>query len=91
MLISGSLTIEFKSVVIIEGLIPSRAALLRTPIFLRTSSAPERSESSCSSDWSRRATWLPTTPQPSMPIDIVFSSALMRAILSQMPVTALNI
>jgi hypothetical protein len=26
-----------------------------------------------------------------MPIDIVFSSALMRAILSQMPVTALNI
>ena len=89
--ISGSLTMECKSVVTIAASIPSRGALLRTPTLFKTSKAPERSESSCRSDCSRRATWLPTTPAPSIPIEIVFNAASMRVILSQMPVTALNI
>ena len=73
MLMLGSETIDLRSVVIKEESTPSRAPAVRTPTLLNLSSAPERSESSCSSSWSRRATWLPTTPQPSIPIVIVLT------------------
>ena len=69
MSISGSLITDCASVVKSAELIPSRADLIsRTAIFFKINFAPARVESSALFFSSSAATWLPTTPQPSMPI-----------------------
>ena len=66
--ISGSLTIEKASVVKSAGFIPSWALIVRTAIRASSIFTPARVDSSSVSASNKRATWLPTTPHPSMPI-----------------------
>ncbi|CAB4608603.1 unannotated protein [freshwater metagenome] len=66
--ISGSLTIENGSVVKSAGLIPSCGRMVRTAMRESSIFTPARVESSAVSASNKRATELPTTPQPSMPI-----------------------
>ena len=64
----GSLTIDSASRVKSSCGIPGRGLISRTAIFTSSIFAPARVESSTESAMINRATSLPTTPHPSMPI-----------------------
>ena len=72
----GSLTIDIASRVNKSVGIPVRGLISRTAIFANSIFAPALVESSTVSARIRRATSLPTTPQPSMPIRTGWSGDL---------------
>ncbi|CAB4644588.1 unannotated protein [freshwater metagenome] len=74
--IVGSLTMESASSVKSSVGIPVRGLISRTAIFANSILAPARVESSRVSAKIRRATSLPTTPQPSMPMRTGWSGDL---------------
>ena len=74
--ISGSLTIENGSVVKSAGSKPGYGLSVRTAMRVSSIFTPARVESSAVSSRRRRATWLPTTPQPSMPTRTGLSAGL---------------
>ena len=74
--IVGSLTIDMASRVNSSVGIPGRGLISRTAIFANSIFAPALVESSAVSARIRRATSLPTTPQPSMPMRTGWSGDL---------------
>ena len=74
--IVGSFTIESASNVKSSVGIPGRGLISRTAIFANSIFAPARVESSTVSAKIKRATSLPTTPQPSMPMRTGWSGDL---------------
>ena len=74
--IFGSLTTDIASRVNNSFGIPSRAFISRTAIFANSIFAPALVESSTVSARIKRATSLPTTPQPSMPMRTGWSGDL---------------